>query len=144
MKKDFGDLHTPAHRRIRDFRRGVKAQEKKLKWLSDAEFINWDKSLLSCPQPGSLAEDRDFAALNTAMWNERQRRCDEHNGLFGWRRLLTPADREIWLQYYAKAVEIDSKRPRKESAISPQVPRSGSATDRLPQFSRRYGKEHKS
>jgi hypothetical protein len=117
MKKDSGDPHTPAHGRIRDFRHCVKAQEKKLKWLSDAEFINWDKSLLSCPQPGSLAEDRDFAALNTAMWNERQRRCDEHNGLFGWRRLLTPADREIWLEYYKKAVEIDSKRPRKESPI---------------------------
>jgi hypothetical protein len=31
----------------------------------------------------------------------------------GWRRLLTPADREIWLNYYEKAAEIDSKRPEK-------------------------------
>jgi hypothetical protein len=121
MKKDFGHPYTPAHGRIRDFRRCVKAQEKKLKWLSDAEFINWDKSLLACPQPGPFAEDKDFAALNAAMRNERRRRCDEHNGLFGWRRLLTPADREIWLQYYEKAVEIDSKRPRKESPIVEQA-----------------------
>jgi len=122
MKRVFGDPYTSAHGHIRDFRRCVKAQEKKLKWLSDAEFINWDKSLLSCPQPGSLAEDRDFAALNTAMWNERQRRCDEHNGLFGWRRFLTPADRETWLEYYAKAVKIDAERPPKGSAANPQEP----------------------
>jgi hypothetical protein len=117
MKEDFGDPYTPAHGHIRDFRRCVRAQEKKLKRLSDAEFINWDKSLLACPQPGPFAEDKDFAALNAAMRNERRRRCDEHNGLFGWRRFLTPADREIWLEYYAKAAEIDFKRPRKDSAI---------------------------
>jgi len=122
MKKDSRDLYTPADVHIKDFRRCVRAQEKKLQWLSDAEFISWDKAVLACPQPSSFAEDRDFAVLNVAMWNERRRRRDKHNGTFGWRRFLTPADREIWLEYYEKAVEIDSKRLPKGSAIAPQVP----------------------
>jgi len=122
MKKDLGDPYTPAVVHIKDFRRCVRAQEKKLQWLSDAEFINWDKAVLACPQPGSFAEDRDFAVLNIAIWNERRRRRDKHDGMFGWRRFLTPADREIWLEYYEKAVQIDSERPQKDSAISPQMP----------------------
>ena len=122
MKKAFGDPYTPAHGHVREFRRCVKATERKLRWLSDAEFINWDKSLLACPKPGPFAEDRDFAVLNAAIMNERRRRRDKHNGLFGWRRAVTPADREIWLRYYEKAMEMDSKRPRKASAIGPQPP----------------------
>ena len=116
------DRYAPGDGHSRDFRRCIKATERKLKWLSDAEFINWDKAVLACPQPGSFPEDRDFVVLNVAMWNERRRRRDKHNGAFGWRRFLTPADREIWLEYYEKAVDIDSKRPRKGSAIGPQVP----------------------
>jgi hypothetical protein len=122
MRKAFGDPYTPAHGYTKEFRRSVRAQEKKLRWLSDAEFINWDKSLLACPQPGPFAEDKDFAVLNAAIMNERRRRRDKHNGLFGWRRVVTPADREIWLGYYDKAIEMDCKRPRKESAIDAQVP----------------------
>ena len=122
MDKYFGDPYAPADVHTRDFRRCVRAQEKKLRWLSDAEFINWDKAVLACPQPGSFAEDRDFAVLNVAMWNERRRRRDKHDGMFGWRRFLTPADREIWLDYYQKAIQIDSNRPLKDSAISQQVP----------------------
>jgi len=121
MKKAFGDPYTPSHGHGKQSRRSVRAVERKLQRLSDAEFINWDKSLLACAQPGSLAEDRDFAVLNVAMWNERRRRRDRHNGLFGWRRFLTPADREIWLEYYEKAVKLDSKRPEKDSAIGSQV-----------------------
>ena len=121
MKKDSGDPYIGADGHAKEFRRCVKALEKKLKWLSDAEFINWDKSLLACPQPGPFAEDKDFAVLNVAMWNERRRRLGKHNGLFGWRRFLTPADRDIWLEYYEKAVEVDSKRPQKSSAIGLQV-----------------------
>ena len=113
MNRVYRYPYTRAHGHNRQFRRSVRAVENKLQWLSDAEFINWDKSLLACPQPGLSAEDKDFAALNAAMQNERRRRCDEHNGLFGWRRFLTPADREIWLNYYEKAAEIDSKRPEK-------------------------------
>ena len=122
MEKYFGAPYQPAHGNIKDFRRGVRAQEKKLRWLSDAEFINWDKAVLACPQPGPLDEDRDFAVLNAAMWNERQRRRNKHDGIFGWRRFLTPADREIWLEYYEKAVAVDSKRPQKGSATGPHVP----------------------
>jgi hypothetical protein len=123
MKKDFGNPYAPDDVHIKGFRHCVKAQERKLKWLSDAEFINWDKAVLACPQPGSFPEDRDFAVLNVAMWNERRRRRDRHNGTLGWRRFLTPADRDIWLEYYEKAVEADSKRPRKGSAVGPQVSR---------------------
>ena len=122
MKEAFGDPYAPAHGYTKEFGRCVRAQERKLRWLSDAEFINWDKSLLACPQPGPFAEDKDFAVLNAAIVNERRRRRDKHNGLFGWRRVLTPADREIWLEYYKKAIEMDSKRPRKGSAIGPQMP----------------------
>jgi len=96
--------------------------EKKLQRLSDAEFINWDKSLLSCAQPGPFPEDKEFAVLNAAMWNERRRRRDKHDGILGWRRFLTPADREIWLEYYEKAVKLDSKRPKKDSATDQPVP----------------------
>ena len=122
MKRALGDLYTSAHGHIREFRRSVKATEKKLRWLPDAEFINWDKSLLACPKPGPFAEDREYAVLNAAIMNERRRRRDKHNGLFGWRRVVTPADREIWLGYYEKAMEMDSKRPRKVSAIGRQAP----------------------
>jgi hypothetical protein len=121
MKKDLGDLLIQRHEDIKS-KRSVCAVQRKLMRLSDAEFINWDKALLSCAQPGPFAEDRDFAVLNLAMRNERLRRRDKHNGLFGWRRFLTPADREIWLGYYEKAAEIDSKRPQKDSAIARQVP----------------------
>lgn len=122
MNRDSGDIYTRAHGHLKDFRRRVKAREKMLEGLSDAEFINWDKALLACPQPGSSAEDKDFAALNVAMKNERRRRRDNHNGIFGWRRLLTPADRKIWLEYYEKAAEIDSNRPEKDLAIARQMP----------------------
>jgi len=122
MKKDSvrrytrGDGHSP------DFRRSVRAVERKLKRLSDAEFINWDKSLLACSQPGSFPEDRDFAVLNAAMWNERRRRRGKHSGILGWRRFLTPADRDIWLAYYEKAVNLDSKRAEKDSTMGQRTP----------------------
>ena len=119
MKKDSTNLYTrygQGDGHSKEFKRAVKAVQKKLGRLSDAEFINWDKSLLSCPQPGSFKEDKDFAVLNTAMRNERRRRLDEHNGIFGWRRFLTPADRKIWLDYYDKALEADSNRPLRDSA----------------------------
>ena len=122
MKKAFGDPYGPSHGHGQQSRRCVRAVEKKLQRLSDAEFINWDKSLLACPQPGSSPEDKDFAVLNAAMWNERRRRRDNHNGALGWRRFLTPADREIWLNYYDKAVKLDSKRPEKDPTIGPPVP----------------------
>jgi hypothetical protein len=122
MKQDSVDRYTRGDGHGRNFRRSVRDLERKLKRLSDAEFINWDKSLLSCPQPGSSPEDKDFSVLNAAMWNERRRRRDKHNGILGWRRLLTPADREIWLNYYDKAVNLDSKRPEKDSTIGPPVP----------------------
>jgi len=122
MKQDSVDRYTRGDGHGRDFRRSVRALEKKLQRLSDAEFINWDKSLLACPQPSPLPEDKDFVVLNAAMWNERRRRRDKHNGILGWRRLLTPADCEIWLNYYDKAVKLDSKRPEKDSAIGQQVP----------------------
>ena len=122
MKKDSGDPYIGADGHAKEFRRCVRALEKKLQRLSDAEFINWDKSLLACPQPSPLPEDKDFVVLNAAMWNERRRRRDKHNGILGWRRLLTPADCEIWLNYYDKAVKLDSKRPEKDSAIGQQVP----------------------
>lgn len=121
MKRDSVDRYSRGDGHGKDFKRSVRALETKLRRLSDAEFINWDKSLLACPQPGSLPEDRDFAVLNTAMWNERRRRRDHHSGLFGWRRFLTPADREIWFEYYEKAVKADSKRPEKDSAAAQQV-----------------------
>jgi hypothetical protein len=116
------DRYTRGDGHSREFRRSVRAVEKKLQRLSDAEFINWDKSLLACARPGPFPEDKDFAVLNAAMWNERRRRRDKHNGILGWRRLLTPADREIWLNYYDKAVNLDSKRPEKDSTIGPPVP----------------------
>ena len=122
MKQDSVDRYTRGDGHGRNFRRSVRDLERKLKRLSDAEFINWDKSLLSCPQPGSSPEDKDFSVLNAAMWNERRRRRDKHNGILGWRRLLTPADREIWLNYYDKAVNLDSKRPEKDSTVGPPVP----------------------
>jgi hypothetical protein len=122
MKQDSVDRYTRGDGHGRNFRRSVRDLERKLKRLSDAEFINWDKSLLSCPQPGSSPEDKDFSVLNAAMWNERRRRRDKHNGILGWRRLLTPADREIWLNYYDKAVNLDSKRPEKDTTIGPPVP----------------------
>ncbi len=122
MNRDSGDLHTRAYGPARDFGRLVKAREKKLKGLSDADFIKWDKSLLACPQPGFSAEDKSFAALNVAMRNERRRRRDKHNGIFGWRRFLTPADRDMWLDYCEKADETDSNRPEKASAIGRQAP----------------------
>jgi hypothetical protein len=86
MKEGSIDRYTRGDGCSRDFRRCIKATERKLKWLSDAEFINWDKAVLACPEPGFFPEDRDFAVLNAAMWNERRRRCDKHNGTFGWRR----------------------------------------------------------
>jgi hypothetical protein len=122
MKRVFGDPYAPSHGHCQQSRRSVRAVEKKLQRLSDAEFINWDKSLLACAQPGSFSEDKEFAVLNAAMWNERRRRRDKHSGTLGWRRFLTPADREIWLEYYEKAVKLDSKRPRKDSAIGQPVP----------------------
>jgi hypothetical protein len=122
MNIDSGELSAQAHGPVRDFERLVKARQEKLKGLSDAEFINWDKALLACPQPGSSAEDKDFAILNVAMGCERRRRRDRHNGVFGWRRLLTPADRDVWLEYYRKAAETDSKRTDKDSAGGRQVP----------------------
>jgi hypothetical protein len=123
MKRDSGAPYTRGDGHSREFTHSVRATETKLKRLSDAEFINWDKSVLACPRPGSFAEDRDFAVLNVAMWNERRRRRDKHSGLLGWRRFLTPADREIWLNYYEKAMEMDSRRPRKAAATGGQVPR---------------------
>lgn len=122
MKKAFGDPYGPSHGRCQRSRYSVRAVEKKLQRLSDAEFINWDKSLLSCAQPGPFPEDKEFAVLNAAMWNERRRRRDKHDGILGWRRFLTPADREIWLEYYEKAVKLDSKRPEKDSATGQPVP----------------------
>ena len=122
MKQDSAERYTRGDGHGREFRRSVKATEKKLRWLPDAEFINWDKSLLACPKPGPFAEDREYAVLNAAVMNERRRRRDKHNGLFGWRRVVTPAEREIWLGYYEKAMEMDSKRPQKASAIGPQPP----------------------
>jgi len=122
MKESSIDRYARGDSHSRDFRRCIKATERKLKWLSDAEFINWDKAVLACPEPGFFPEDRDFAVLNVAMWNERRRRRDKHNGTFGWRRFLTPADREIWLEYYEKAVKLDSKRPVKDSAVGQLVP----------------------
>ncbi len=122
MKKAFGDPYGPSHGRCQRSRHSVRAVEKKLQRLSDAEFINWDKSLLSCAQPGPFPEDKEFAVLNAAMWNERRRRRDKHDGILGWRRFLTPADREIWLEYYEKAVKLDSKRPKKDSATDQPVP----------------------
>jgi len=122
MKKAFGDPYTRSHGHGKQSRRSVRAVEKKLQRLSDAEFINWDKSLLACARPGPFPEDKDFAVLNAAMWNERRRRRDKHNGILGWRRLMTPADREIWLNYYDKAVKLDSKRPEKDSTVGPPVP----------------------
>ena len=122
MKQDSAERYTRGDGHGREFRRSVRALEMKLQRLSDAEFINWDKSLLACPQPGPFPEDKDFVVLNAAMWNERRRRRDKHNGVLGWRRLVTPADREIWLNYYDKAVKLDSKRPRKASASGPQAP----------------------
>jgi hypothetical protein len=122
MKQAFGDPYTPSHGRSKESRRSVRAVEKKLQRLSDAEFINWDKSVLTCAQPGPFPEDKEFAVLNEAMWNERRRRRDRHNGPFGWRRFLTPADREIWLEYYEKAVKLDSKRPEKDSVVGQPVP----------------------
>ena len=122
MKTDSGELCAQAHGPIRDFERLVKARQKGLKGLSDAEFINWDKALLACPQPGPSAEDKDFAILNVAMGCERRRRRDRHNGVLGWRRLLTPADRDVWLEYYRKAAETDSKRTDKDSAVGSQMP----------------------
>ena len=121
MKNDSGSPHARADGHSKEFRRAVRAVEKKLQRLSDAEFINWDKAVLACPQPGAFAADRDFAVLNVAMWNERRRRFDKHNGILGWRRFLTPADRVIWLEYYEKAVKLDSKRPEKDSATGQQV-----------------------
>lgn len=122
MKQDSVDRYTRGDGHGRNLRRSVRDLERKLKRLSDAEFINWDKSLLACARPGPFPEDKDFAVLNAAMWNERRRRRDKHNGILGWRRLLTPADREIWLNYYDKAVNLDSKRPEKDSTIGPPVP----------------------
>jgi len=122
MKKAFGDPYGPSHGHCQRSRHSVRAVEKKLQRLSDAEFINWDKSLLSCAQPGPFPEDKEFAVLNAAMWNERRRRRDKHDGILGWRRFLTPADREIWLEYYEKAVKLDSKRPKKDSATDQPVP----------------------
>ena len=122
MNRVYGHPYTRAHGHNRQFRRSVRAVEKKLQWLSDAEFINWDKSLLACSRPSSFPEDKDFAVLNAAMWNERRRRRDKHNGALGWRRFLTPADREIWLNYYEKAVKLDSKRPEKDPTTGLPVP----------------------
>ena len=122
MKQDSAERYTRGDGHGREFRRSVRALERKLQRLSDAEFINWDKSLLSCPQPGSSPEDKDFTVLNAAMWNERRRRRDKHNGALGWRRFLTPADREIWLNYYEKAVKLDSKRPEKDPTTGLPVP----------------------
>jgi len=122
MNRASGDLHARAHGSSRDFGRLVKAREKKLKGLSDAEFMRWDEAVLTCPQPSFSAEDEDFAALNVAMRNERRRRRDMHNGILGWRRFLTPDDREMWLDYYRKAAETDSNRPQKDSAIGGQMP----------------------
>lgn len=117
MNTDSGELCAQAHGPARDFRRLVRARQEKLKRLSDAEFINWDKALLACPRPGFSAEDKDFAILNVAMGCERQRRRDRHNGILGWRRLLTPAEHEVWLEYCRKAAEIDSRRPEKDQFI---------------------------
>jgi hypothetical protein len=117
MNRDSGDSNILAHSRSRDFGRLVKAREKRLKGLSDAEFISWDKALLACPKPGFSEEDEGFAVLNLAMGNERRRRRDKHSGIFGWRRLLTPDDREIWLKYYAEAARIDSNRPERAQPL---------------------------
>jgi hypothetical protein len=122
MREDSVDRYTRGDGHSRDFSRSVRAVEKKLQRLSDAEFINWDKSLLACARPGPFPEDKDFAVLNAAMWNERRRRCGKHSGLFGWRRFVTPADHETWLEYHEKAVRLDFKRPEKDSAIGQQVP----------------------
>ena len=122
MKQDSVDRYTRGDGHGMQYSRSVRAVERKLQRLSDAEFINWDKSLLACAQPGPFSEDKEFAVLNAAMWNERRRRRDKHDGILGWRRFLTPADREIWLEYYEKAVKLDSKRPEKDSATGQPVP----------------------
>ncbi len=118
MKKGSRDSRRMARGRARDFGHLVKAREKRLKGLSDAEFISWDKALLACPQPGFSAEDEDFAVLNMAMGNERRRRRDKHSGILGWRRLLTPDDREMWLKYFEQAARIDSNRLERSSVTA--------------------------
>ena len=122
MNRDSRDPYTRADGHVKEFRRCVKAQERKLKWLSDTDFIIWDKVVLACPLPGSFLDDKDFAVLDVAIRNDRQRRRDKHNGILGWRRFLTPADREIWSEYYEKAVKLDSKRPQKDLAVGRQEP----------------------
>ncbi len=118
MERVCRDSLRMARGRTRDFGHLVKAREKRLKGLSDAEFINWDKALLACPQPGFSAEDEDFAVLNMAMGNERRRRRDKHSGILGWRRLLTPDDREMWLKYFEQAARIDSNRLERSSVTA--------------------------
>lgn len=54
MKRDSGGPRTRGGGHSREFRRSVRALEKNLNRMTDAEFINWDESLLACPKPGSF------------------------------------------------------------------------------------------